>query len=168
MIETVAIIGAGNGGKAAAADLTLQGKRVLLFEFPEYGANLANLAKTRRLAVTGAIQGEAAIAKVTTDLTEAVAGADTIMVCTQALTHDRTARELAPLVTPEHLVILNPGSTGGALHFARVFREAGTAVLPRLVEFATLTYGARAGRRGSRGRQSRSRALRHAAGNSHR
>ena len=91
-MENIAVIGAGNGGKAAAADLTLQGKRVHLFEFPEYGANLAALAKTQRLTVSGAIRGEAVIAKVTTDLAEAVTDADTIMVCTQALTHDRAAR----------------------------------------------------------------------------
>ena len=143
-METIAVIGAGNGGKAAAADLTLQDKRVHLFEFPEYGSNLAALAKTQQLTASGAIQGRAIIAKVTTDLAEAATDADTIMVCTQALTHDRTARELVPLVKPEHLVILNPGSTGGALHFARVFREAGMAVLPRIIEFSTLTYGARA------------------------
>jgi len=33
-IGTVAVIGAGNAGKAAAADLTLRGGRVRLFEFP--------------------------------------------------------------------------------------------------------------------------------------
>ena len=31
MIDCVAIIGAGNGGKAAAVDLAFQGKRVHLF-----------------------------------------------------------------------------------------------------------------------------------------
>ena len=36
MIENIVIIGAGNGGKAAAADLALQGKHIRLFEFPEF------------------------------------------------------------------------------------------------------------------------------------
>jgi len=34
MIERIAIIGAGSGGKAAVADLIFQGKKVNLFEFP--------------------------------------------------------------------------------------------------------------------------------------
>jgi len=143
-IETVAVIGAGNGGKATAVDLALQGKRVHLFEFPEYAANLQPLLETRRLAATGAVVGEAVLGKVTTDLEEAVTGTDTIIVCTQALTHDRTARELACLVTLQHLVVLNPGSTGGTLHFARVFRETGMAGQPVMAEFSTLTYGCRA------------------------
>ena len=144
MIHSVAVIGAGNGGKAAAADLALQGVQVRLFEFPEYHSNIDELAQTRRLTCTGALEGEAELALVTTDLAAAVDGADVLMVCTQALAHDRIARELAPLVRPEQLVVLNPGSTGGSLIVARVFRELGVQQLPVLSEFSTLTYGCRA------------------------
>ncbi len=144
MSDTIAVIGAGNGGKAAAADLALQGKRVRLVEFPEYRKNIEAVINTRRLKVTGAIWGEAILECVTFDMSEALVGADTIMVCTQALAHERTARELGPFIRPEHLVILNPGSTGGACHFAHVFRKSGLKKLPLLVEFATLTYGCRA------------------------
>jgi opine dehydrogenase len=42
------------------------------------------------------------------------------------------------------LVILNPGSTGGALELAHWFRCAQVRVPPVLVEFSTLTYGCRA------------------------
>jgi opine dehydrogenase len=144
MIENIAIIGAGNGGKAAAADLTLQGKRIRLFEFPEYQKNIEEVLRNRILKVTGAVEGQAELHMVTSSLAEAVEGVDTIMVCTQAVTHDRVARELAPLIKPELLVILNPGSTGGSLHFARIFREFGIRELPTFVETATLTYGCRA------------------------
>lgn len=145
MIETIAIIGAGNGGKAAAADLALQGKRVRLFEFPEYRGNVEKIMRTRRLTATGAVMGEAVLERVTCDLAEALSGGvKTVMICTQAMAHERAARELAPLITTEHLVILNPGSTGGSLRLARVFREAGLKKLPTLVETSTLTYGCRA------------------------
>jgi len=144
MIEKIAILGAGNGGKASAADLALQGKKVRLFEFPEYRSGVEGLMRSRRLTATGAINGEANLERVTCDLAEAVNGADTVMVCTQALAHERVARELAPLVRPKQLVILNPGSTGGALLFAHVFRQAGIKKMPALVETSTLTYGCRA------------------------
>jgi opine dehydrogenase len=144
MFETIAIIGAGNGGKAATADLALQGKRVHLFEFPEYRSNIEALIQTPRLKVTGAITGEAVPDLVTCDLSEALAGVDTVMVCTQALGHERVARELAPLVQPNFLLILNPGSTGGTCLFAHAFRGLGLKKLPTMVEFATLTYGCRA------------------------
>ena len=144
MIQNIAIIGAGNGGKAAAADLALQGKNVRLFEFPEYRGNVEEIMETRSLKATGAVEGQAILELVTCNLTEALEGADTIMVCTQALAHDRVAHELAPLIRPEHLVILNPGSTGGSLHLAHIFHEFGLKKLPTFVETATLTYGCRA------------------------
>ena len=143
MIDCVAIIGAGSGGKAAAADLSLQGKRVHLFDFPEFKANLKDIEKSKTLRSTGAVEGTATLALVTTDLSAAMAGVDTVMVCTQALAHDRAARELAPFIKTSHLVILNPGSTGGALFFAQVFRETGINELPTFIETSTLTYGCR-------------------------
>lgn len=143
-MDTFAVVGAGNGGQTSAIDLALQGRRVRLFEFPEWSGGLGRLGETRHLTATGAVSGEATIECLTTDLAEAVTGADAIMVATQALVHERAARALAPLVSPEQTIILNPGSTGGALVFARVFREAGLERLPVLVELATLTYGCRA------------------------
>lgn len=92
MIATTAILGAGNGGKAAAADLALQGKRVRLFEFPEFRGNVERLTKTRRLTATGAVTAQATLELVTCDLAEAVRGADALMVCTQTLTHDRVGQ----------------------------------------------------------------------------
>jgi hypothetical protein len=40
-------------------------------------------------------------------------------------------------------MMLLAGSTGGALLFAKVWREAGLKEMPTLVEFGTLTYGVR-------------------------
>jgi hypothetical protein len=58
-IEHIAIIGAGSGGKAAGADLVLQGKKVNLFEFPEYKENLTDLLESKTLIASGATEGEA-------------------------------------------------------------------------------------------------------------
>lgn len=144
MFDDIAVIGAGNGGKAAAADLALQGKKVRLFEFPEYALNLKQIMERRIITATGAVAGEARLSVATTDLAQALDGADSIMVCTQALAHDRVAREMAPLIEPNQLVIVNPGSTGGALRFARIFQESGVTRPPILAETGTLTYGCRA------------------------
>jgi 2-polyprenyl-6-methoxyphenol hydroxylase-like FAD-dependent oxidoreductase len=57
MIENIAIVGAGNGGKAAAADLALQGKHVRLFEWPEFAGNVDEIMETRKLTATGAVEG---------------------------------------------------------------------------------------------------------------
>ena len=143
MLDSIAVIGAGNGGKTTAADLALQGKRVRLFEFPEFAAALEGLGDPPTLRVTGAMEGVATLEMATTDLAAAVE-ADCVIVCTQALAHARVARELAPIVRPEQVVVLSPGSTAGSLHFAQVFRECGVTEPPVLAEFSTLPYGCRA------------------------
>jgi hypothetical protein len=78
---------------------------------------------------------------VTSDLNEVMEGVDTVMICTQALAHDRAARELAPLIKSSDLIILNPGSSGRSLLFAQIFRELAFDDLPTIIETSTLTYG---------------------------
>ena len=144
MIEHIAIVGAGNGGKAAAVDMALQNKHVRLFEFPEFKRNLDAIKEANILTATGAVTGKAHLELVTCDLKKALEDVDTVMICTQALAHDRLAHEIASFIKPDHLLILNPGSTGGSLHFAHVFRKLGLQQLPTMVETSTLTYGCRA------------------------
>lgn len=143
MIGKVAVIGAGNGGKALAADLALQGRRIRLFEFPEYNTNIKPLLKNRRILATGDVKGTAILDAVTSDLRTAVEDADTIIVCTQSLTHERAAKALIPLIHPNQLIVICPSSTGGSLRFARVFRQAKMRQLPILVDTNTLPYGCR-------------------------
>jgi ketopantoate reductase len=103
MIDCLLIRGAGNGRKAAAVDLASQGKRVHLFEFPEFRTNLEEVLRDKAPTGTGAVIGRMTLDRVTCNLPEALEGSDTVMVCTQALSHDRTARELAPLIRPEQI-----------------------------------------------------------------
>ena len=49
----VAILGAGNDGKAAAADLTSAGHTVNLFEFPEFEHNLRSVREKGGIHVLG-------------------------------------------------------------------------------------------------------------------
>lgn len=125
-----------------------QGARVTLYESPDYAAgNFEGIdAKHPVLHVTGALSGEGQLAAITTDLESAVRDAEVIMVCTVVQAHEHVAMALAPLITPDHVVVLNPGSTGGALHLSTIWRRVCgiTTTLPTLVEFGTLTYGCRA------------------------
>jgi opine dehydrogenase len=102
------------------------------------------LYENKTLTSTGAVQGKVTLEVVTSNMAEVMDGVDTVMICTQALTHDRAARELGSFITPSHLIILNPGSTGGSLLFAQIFREVGFDKLPTFIETSTLTYGCRA------------------------
>lgn len=90
------------------------------------------------------VSGVATLNAVTDDIALALEGVDTIMVCTVNVAHERVATVLAPHVRAEHLVVLNPGSTGGSLHMAKVWRALGVEARPILAELGTLTYGTRA------------------------
>ncbi len=121
--KEICIIGAGNGGSAIAGDMSLAGHHCRLFEFPEYRQNIEPMLKSGCIKVTGiARTGTAQLKLATINLAEAVKGAEVIMVTTQALTHERTARELAPILEDGQAVILWPGS-GGTLVMRKVWDE---------------------------------------------
>ncbi len=124
-MKTICVIGAGNGGSAIAGDMTLAGHEVRLFEFPEYGDNLRPIIAKGGIKVTGiARTGFAKLARATFDLGEAVRGAEVIMVTTQALSHERVAKELAPHLAAGQAVVLWPGS-GGTLTVRKAWDDAG-------------------------------------------
>lgn len=134
-IRRVAVLGAGHGGCAAAADLTQRGFAVRL-----HSRSAERLAPLRDgITVTGARTGTVRPALLTTDLAQAVADADLVTLVVPASAHREYARALAPLLQPHVPVLLNPGHTGGSLDFAAAIAAAGAAV-PPIAETVTLTY----------------------------
>jgi opine dehydrogenase len=136
----ICVIGAGNGGSAIAGDLTLAGHACRLFEFPEYAANIVPVMKRGGIKVTGiARTGFAPVKLATTALADAVQGAELIMVATQALAHERVARELSPHLADGQAVILWPGS-GGTLAVRKVWDQVGMRCRVLLAEAVTFPY----------------------------
>jgi opine dehydrogenase len=118
-IEKVAVLGAGNAGHAVAADLTLAGLCVNLYELPEFEANLAPIRERGGIEITGVVrQGFARVDCVTTDMARAIQDAEYVLVVTQALAHDRLAQLCAPHLRRGQVVVVFPGS-GGSLVFGK-------------------------------------------------
>jgi opine dehydrogenase len=141
-LATVAVLGAGNGGCAAAADLTRRGHAVRLYS--RSPASLAPVAERGGLELKAAAgEGFVPLARITGDLREAVEGVDVVLVVVPSLAHAWYGAQLAPLLRPEQLVLLNPGHTLGGLHFAAGLRQGGYQGPLRLGETATLTYATR-------------------------
>ncbi len=141
-LENVAVLGGGAGARAVAADLSLQGCRVRMWDLPRFFPSLRPLQKDRAFNVTGVVADRATLDLVTDDLALACADAQAIFVVTQALAHAEIARGLAPVVCENQVIAVNPGSTGGALEFAYILRESG-AVVPTIGETSTLTHACR-------------------------
>lgn len=138
----IAVFGGGNGGCAAAADLTLSGHEVALYS--RSPATLEPILKKGGLETDGLL-GEAFVplAKVTHDAYDAIKNAELIMVIVPGTGHEYCARLLAPLLTEDQIIFLNPGHTGGSLHFAATLKRDGCDKRIKICETNSLTYGCR-------------------------
>jgi len=138
-MRKIAVLGAGNGGCAAAADLTLRGFEVRLFARSE--AAIAKLAKAREIElIEGGITKKAAPFFMSPHLPPVTRDVDLIVIATPSVGHEYLARGLANYLVDGQCILLNPGHTGGALHFANVLRSFGCKAEVRLCETVTLTY----------------------------
>ena len=136
----VAVLGAGNGGCAASADLSQRGFNVNLFESQDFEQNIRPIAERNAVQFEGAIgTGLAQLKTVTTNIREAVGDADLVMVVTPAFAHNILAKRIAPYLHDQP-VILNPGHTGGAISFALALKDNGFKGTIRIGETMVLTY----------------------------
>ncbi|NCC80035.1 MAG: NADP transhydrogenase subunit alpha, partial [Clostridia bacterium] len=103
----VAIIGAGNSGLAMAAHMSFTDNKVYLWNRSE--DNITDLMRTRKVETTGVLVGEFELEMVTTKMEEVLSCAKVVLVTTPATSHQGLAKIMAPYLTDEHIVILNPG-----------------------------------------------------------
>jgi opine dehydrogenase len=137
-VKSVAVLGAGHGGFAAAADLGKRGYSVRLHARRD--ERLAPLRAQGGIEARGIVQGLVPVDRITTDVAAAVRGADLIMLVVPSVAHEYYAQELAPLIDGSQPIFINPGHTGGGLHFLHELRKAGYRGPVRSCETVTLTY----------------------------
>jgi len=141
-MSRIAILGAGNGGCAAAADLVRRGFEVSLFT--RSAATLQPIRERGGVEYTGVLgDGFSPIRRITTDLQEALEGVEIIVISTPTNAHKWYAEQLASNLKKDHLVMLDPGHTGGGLHFVHSLRQAGYKGEVKTCETITLTHGSR-------------------------
>ena len=139
-VGTVAVLGGGHGALAAAGDLGLRGYEVRLAL--RNRERFAELFATRRVRLTGRIEGEAELAWVGDDHTRAVAGADIVVVPLPGPAQAAMAERVAGALAPGQVVYLTTG-TFGSYVFGETLRRLGGPPVP-VAENATLPYGVRA------------------------
>lgn len=137
-VQRVAVLGAGNGGCAAAADLTDRGYEVRLYT--RSSERLDPIRARGGIEMVGIRSAFAAVALVTDDLRTAITGTDLVMLAVPVSAHPYYAAALADLLAPEQVVFLNPGHMGGGLYFVHeVHRRTGRTDI-RTCEVTTLSY----------------------------
>jgi opine dehydrogenase len=149
MERPLAVLGAGNGGQCAAADLALAGFSVNLFQLPQFQQEFEPIQRTQEISLRGVgREGRAKLSKATCEITEAIDGVDIILVVVPAFGHEPLARLCAPHLRDGQIVVLLPG-TGGTLEWHRVLHESGVTAEVVLAETSTLPYGTRVQEPGS-------------------
>ena len=136
-----AVLGAGHGGLAMAGHLALMGFQVSLFNRSE--ERLEPIRQSGGITLNGVVEGFAPLSVVTSNMEEALAEADVIMVVVPANAHRWLAEKAAPYLRDGHIVVLHPGRTGGALEFLHVVASKGVRVDATIAEAQTLIYTAR-------------------------
>jgi opine dehydrogenase len=138
------VVGAGHGGKAMAAHLALMEFPVTLFNrTPEHVAAIKVRRGIELESRNGGPHGFGRLARVTSDMGEALDQSQIIMVVVPSTAHCDIAKAMAPHLADGQIVVLNPGRTGGALEFAHVLDTCGCQADALLAEAGTLIYASR-------------------------
>ncbi len=121
----IAVLGGGNGAHTVAADLTLKGLSVNMFEMEQFASSMQKVFDTGEIEMTGvAAQGKAKLNLVTTDLAAAIRDVEVIFIILPGFAISTYAKLLAPHLAEKQMVIIMPG-TLAALEFRQTLRASG-------------------------------------------
>jgi len=98
MIKKVAILGAGNGGCTFAGHLAIKGFNVALYEDPKFENNLKGIIE----------RGGGQLSTITTNIEEALRGADVVMVIVPAFAQLIMIEKAIPFLEDGQIVVFNP------------------------------------------------------------
>jgi opine dehydrogenase len=138
----IAVLGGGNGSFAAAGDFALAGHDTRLWR-----RDAAAVAAHRSAGATITVKDfagrhAAKLARVTSDIAQAVKGAELILCTAPATAQPDIARALAPHLSDGQVVYLPPG-TFGSIIFAKAALAAGNRAEVAYAETGTLPWLAR-------------------------
>ncbi|BCJ46006.1 octopine dehydrogenase [Actinoplanes ianthinogenes] len=139
----VTVMGSGNGGLAVGFDWGRHGHRVALYSGAAHPDNLAAVRANGGIASEGLLEGFVPVGYCGSDVAAAMDGAQVVLAVAPAFATEEFGRVLAPHLRAGMIVVVCPGSCGGALAFKRA---AGLAVHDDDVvvgETSTLPYAAR-------------------------
>lgn len=139
MAKRITVLGGGNTAFSLAANLTLSGHEVLIWEHPDFAWTLDPIRTNLTIGLDGSANtGAARIAGVTTDPAEALAWSELLLCSVPSYAHAPFIEQLSPHLRPGHVLALLPGNLG-TLAFGKALRERGIDGVV-LVESDTAPY----------------------------
>jgi opine dehydrogenase len=138
---SISILGGGNGGHAFAAYLKSKGYKVKIWNRSKEVIDKINTNKG--IISNGLLEGHFKIDLASTSIQEVMNRSKMIMVVTTANAHKELAAKIAPYLSKEQVVVLNPGRTGGAFEVSNSIRTNNGPFKPQVVEAQSLLFVAR-------------------------
>ena len=110
-MKKIAVLSAGNGGQALAADLALRGHDVALYDLPRFAPVIEAIRRRgNTIELQNKITGTATIRLVATDIAEALDGAE-VVYFTAPSYGQKTFFDLAvPALSDGQVIVLMPGN----------------------------------------------------------
>lgn len=137
------VLGGGNGGQSLAGDLAQRGFHVAAI-YDRFPQAVAAVGKRGGVELVGPVRsGFGKIDLATSDLGQAMAAGDVLLVVVPAFGHEWMAENMAPHLRDGQTVVLVPGYPGSTLMFRRIFRERGMTAKILLAETVSLPYATR-------------------------
>jgi opine dehydrogenase len=121
MAARIAILGAGHGGQGLAAYLSLNGHDIHLYN--RSSSRLKPIIRQGGIEVDGEIAGFAQLASCSSNLRRIMALAEYVFFVVPASAHRDLAKHCAKYLTPNHVLVLIPGRTGGCLEVANTIES---------------------------------------------
>lgn len=137
----ICVLGAGHGGLAMAGHLGLMGFKVNLYNRGR--KRIRAVIQRKGIKVEGEVKGFGSVELASTNIKECLLDTDVLMVAVPAVAHRYIAQTCAPFLKEHHVVVLNPGRTGGALEFYNTMKEQGLKKFPFIAEAQTFIYASR-------------------------
>jgi opine dehydrogenase len=135
------IIGGGNGGQSLAGHLALMGFAVRLYDIlPE---TVEAIHSQGGIEVDGVVKGFGKLDLATTNIADALDGADVIMIVAPAVAHREIAANCAPHMADGQVLFIHPGATCGALEFHKVLADEKCEKTVTIAESNSLLYACR-------------------------
>ena len=123
--KKIAVLCGGNGAHTMAAEFTLKGHTVNMYEMPQFKNNMKKVFETKTIKLGGNIkelQGPVTLNMVTDDIAEAVEGCHYICIVAPAFSHLGYAKLLKGHLHKDQIVVTYPGAFS-ALVLKNVFGD---------------------------------------------
>lgn len=147
-MKNITIIGCGHGGQALAVELVSRGHCVSMYADPNHLGGLTAIKEQKGIYSKGELKGFFPIAKVTTDVSDAIRGSDFIFIVLPSFAHESTFINILPFVTSGQTIV-TLAANYASLVYQRLLDKTHKHKKINLVDIGTLPYVCRSDNKGN-------------------